>query len=75
MPWLILGIGIGCFALERAVPGWKLPPVRTWPLRVALANLVQLAVVLLAGAPVTRGTRRCLTGATSRPNGRGPPRL
>jgi len=38
-----------CFLLERAVPGWPLPRVRTWPLRVLLINGVQLCVVLLAG--------------------------
>src|SRR5262245_62066263 len=35
--------------LERAVPGWRLPKVRTWPLRVVAINLAQLGVVLLAG--------------------------
>jgi sterol desaturase/sphingolipid hydroxylase (fatty acid hydroxylase superfamily) len=38
-----------CFVLERLRPGWKLPNVRTWPLRVLAINAVQLAVVLLAG--------------------------
>ena len=38
-----------CFLLERLVPGWQLPKVRTWPVRVLLINGVQLAVVLLAG--------------------------
>ena len=49
MLWAVIGVGIACFALERALPGWKLPAVRTWPTRVVLINLVQLAVVLLAG--------------------------
>ena len=31
-----------CFVLERAFPGWPLPRVRTWPVRVILVNLVQL---------------------------------
>ncbi len=39
----------GCFILERAIPGWQLPNVRTWPVRVLLINLVQLSVVVLAG--------------------------
>lgn len=39
----------GCFVLERVLPGWKLPHVRTWPLRVLLVNAVQLCVILLAG--------------------------
>jgi len=38
-----------CFLLERGFPGWKLPPVRTWPIRVLAINGVQLGVVLLAG--------------------------
>lgn len=38
-----------CFVLERLKPGWRLPQVRTWPLRVLLVNAVQLGVVLLAG--------------------------
>jgi sterol desaturase/sphingolipid hydroxylase (fatty acid hydroxylase superfamily) len=37
------------FALERAFPGWPLPPVRTWPVRVLAVNAVQLGVVMLAG--------------------------
>lgn len=45
----ILIIFVLCFVLERAVPGWRLPHVRTWPLRVLLINGVQLGVVLLAG--------------------------
>lgn len=38
-----------CFVLERVAPGWPLPKVRTWPLRVLLVNGIQLCVVLLAG--------------------------
>lgn len=38
-----------CFILERVVPGWPLPQVHTWPLRVLLVNGVQLGVILLAG--------------------------
>lgn len=38
-----------CFVAERLFPGWLLPKVRTWPLRVVLVNLVQLGVVVLAG--------------------------
>jgi len=38
-----------CFVLERLIPGWRLPHVRTWPLRVLLVNALQLGVVLLAG--------------------------
>jgi sterol desaturase/sphingolipid hydroxylase (fatty acid hydroxylase superfamily) len=45
----ILAFAAGCIVLERLVPGWTLPKVRTWPLRIVLVNLVQLGVVLLAG--------------------------
>ena len=38
-----------CFVLERIVPGWPLPQVRTWPLRVLLINGALLGVILLAG--------------------------
>ncbi len=38
-----------CFVLERLVPGWPLPRIRSWPLRVLAINGAQLAVVLLAG--------------------------
>jgi sterol desaturase/sphingolipid hydroxylase (fatty acid hydroxylase superfamily) len=46
---IILTVFAGCFVLERVVPGWGLPRVRTWPLRVLLINAVQLGVVVLAG--------------------------
>src|SRR5258708_39865276 len=45
----IFGLAACCFVLERWVPGWKLPAVRTWPHRVVLVNAFQLGVVLLAG--------------------------
>jgi hypothetical protein len=45
----ILIIFVACFILERVIPGWKLPHVKTWPLRVVLINFVQLGIVLLAG--------------------------
>lgn len=45
----ILIIFAACFILERVIPGWKLPHVKTWPLRVVLINFVQLGIVLLAG--------------------------
>lgn len=40
---------IGCFVLERCMPGWRLPAVPTWPARVLAINAAQLGVVLLAG--------------------------
>jgi sterol desaturase/sphingolipid hydroxylase (fatty acid hydroxylase superfamily) len=46
---IILATFAFCFILERVVPGWKLPRVRTWPLRVLVVNGVQLGVVMLAG--------------------------
>ncbi len=33
LPWIFLGF-VGFFVLERALPGWPLPQVRTWPVRV-----------------------------------------
>jgi sterol desaturase/sphingolipid hydroxylase (fatty acid hydroxylase superfamily) len=45
----ILIIFLLCFILERLIPGWKLPKVKTWPFRVVLVNAIQLGVVLLAG--------------------------
>ena len=45
----IFAIAVGCFILERAIPGWTLPAVRTWPVRVVLINAVQLGVVVVAG--------------------------
>lgn len=45
----ILAIFVFCFCLERVLPGWRLPRVRTWPVRVLAINAIQLGVVLLAG--------------------------
>jgi sterol desaturase/sphingolipid hydroxylase (fatty acid hydroxylase superfamily) len=49
MLWYVVGIGGLCFLLERIVPGWKLPSVRTWRFRVIAINLMQLGIVVLAG--------------------------
>jgi sterol desaturase/sphingolipid hydroxylase (fatty acid hydroxylase superfamily) len=49
MLWVIFAVFVFCFCLERVIPGWRLPRVRTWPVRVLLINAVQLGVVLLAG--------------------------
>lgn len=46
---IIFAAFVCCFVLERIVPGWTLPTVRTWPLRVLAINAVQLGVVLIAG--------------------------
>jgi sterol desaturase/sphingolipid hydroxylase (fatty acid hydroxylase superfamily) len=56
----LFGILAGCFVLERLVPGWRLPAVRTWPLRVIAVNVVQLGVVLVAGVT----WERWLSGAS-----------
>ena len=45
----ILCAFVFCFILERWIPGWKLPRVRTWPVRVLAINGMQLAVVIAAG--------------------------
>ena len=49
MLFTILIIFISCFILERIFVGWKLPIVKTWPIRVLLINVVQLGVVIIAG--------------------------
>ncbi|WP_020594855.1 sterol desaturase family protein [Spirosoma panaciterrae] len=46
---VIFGVFALCFILERLVPGWKLPTVPTWTIRVLAINFVQLIVVVLAG--------------------------
>jgi sterol desaturase/sphingolipid hydroxylase (fatty acid hydroxylase superfamily) len=46
---VIVSVFVFCFVLERVIPGWRLPQVRTWPVRVLAINVVQLGVVLLAG--------------------------
>jgi sterol desaturase/sphingolipid hydroxylase (fatty acid hydroxylase superfamily) len=46
---IILAIFALCVAIERLHPGWTLPRVRSWPLRVLAINGIQLGVVLLAG--------------------------
>jgi len=54
---LILAVFAACFVLERWTPGWTLPRVRGWPVRVVAINLVQLGVVLLAGVSWERWAR------------------
>lgn len=46
---VIFGVFAFYFILERLVPGWKLPTVPTWTIRVLAINFVQLIVVVLAG--------------------------
>lgn len=45
----ILAIFVACFVFERVKPGWPLPRVRSWPLRVLAINAVQLAFLVLVG--------------------------
>ena len=45
----IFGAFALCFVLERGMPGWRLPYVRTWPTRVLAINATQLGVVVAAG--------------------------
>jgi sterol desaturase/sphingolipid hydroxylase (fatty acid hydroxylase superfamily) len=45
----IFAVFAACFVIERLIPGWKLPRVRTWPMRVLLINAVQLGIVVVAG--------------------------
>ena len=46
---IILSCFAICFLIERLVPGWKLPEVPTWTIRVLAINFVQLAIVVVAG--------------------------
>lgn len=46
---VIIGVFAFCFILERMIPGWKLPTVPTWTIRVLAINFVQLIVVIVAG--------------------------
>src|SRR5882757_4965022 len=46
---IILVVFAICFLIERIKPGWKLPEVSTWTIRVLAVNFVQLAIVTIAG--------------------------
>ena len=54
---IIFAVFVFCFVLERVMPGWPLPRVRTWPVRVLAVNAIQLGVVLLAGLTWERWLR------------------
>ena len=45
MPTTILAVLAGCPPLERLAPGWRLPVVRTWPLRVVANSVVGSVLV------------------------------
>jgi sterol desaturase/sphingolipid hydroxylase (fatty acid hydroxylase superfamily) len=38
-----------CFLIERLIPGWKLPQVPMWTIRVLAINFAQLVIVTVAG--------------------------
>ena len=57
--WILIAAA-ACFVIERLHPGWRLPRVRTWPMRVILINAVQVGVVFLAGI----SWERWLSGAS-----------
>jgi len=40
---------IFCFLVEKIIPGWELPKVKTWPLRVLVINGIQLIIVVIGG--------------------------
>tara|TARA_B100000809_G_C15034286_1_gene493194 strand:+ start:462 stop:917 length:456 start_codon:yes stop_codon:yes gene_type:complete len=46
---IIIIVFICCFIIERLSPGWKLPQVPTWTIRVLSMNVLQLGIVLIAG--------------------------
>jgi sterol desaturase/sphingolipid hydroxylase (fatty acid hydroxylase superfamily) len=54
---VLIAVGLCCLLLERSFPGWKLPRVPTWPVRVIAVNLIQVGVVLLAGVSWERWMR------------------
>jgi sterol desaturase/sphingolipid hydroxylase (fatty acid hydroxylase superfamily) len=56
---IILAAFVFCFLLERSFPGWRLPSVKTWPVRVITVNLVQMGVVTLAGFTWERWLSAC----------------
>jgi sterol desaturase/sphingolipid hydroxylase (fatty acid hydroxylase superfamily) len=38
-----------CFLVEKLTPGWKLPEVPTWTIRVLAINFAQLLIIVVAG--------------------------
>ena len=45
----LFSVFLFCVVIETLCPGWALPQVKTWPIRVLLVNLVQIAIVWIAG--------------------------
>jgi sterol desaturase/sphingolipid hydroxylase (fatty acid hydroxylase superfamily) len=46
---IILICFTACFIIEKVIPGWKLPQVPKWGIRVLAINFVQLIIVTIAG--------------------------
>ncbi len=46
---IIIAVAFGCWLTEHLWPANDLPRVRAWYPRVAVVNLVQLCIVVLAG--------------------------
>ncbi len=46
---LLIAVAAGMFAVEKLWPAMELPRVHNWWARVALINLIQLGIVVLAG--------------------------
>lgn len=44
----ILVVFLVCLLIEKVFAGWKLPVIRSWPLRVISVNAIQLLVVTVA---------------------------
>lgn len=49
MLYVVIGVGLGVFVLERLFPDQALPQVKGWWWRAVLFNLCQLGVVMLGG--------------------------
>lgn len=48
MLYILIGVGAAMVLVERLWPAMDLPRVRNWWARVALVNLIQLGIVVLA---------------------------
>src|SRR5262245_34183468 len=55
---LLILVAAGFFVVERLWPANQLPKVRGWWARVALVNLTQLGILLLAGQTWDRWMQR-----------------
>jgi sterol desaturase/sphingolipid hydroxylase (fatty acid hydroxylase superfamily) len=49
MLWILMAVAALMVVVERCWPGQALPRVRGWWLRIALVNLAQLGIVIVAG--------------------------